>query len=50
MATDKALALLGDENAKEIVFKKTYKEKKKECEIKEAELRKDEREGGTGKG
>lgn len=39
MATDKALALFGDENAKEIVFKKPYKEQKKEFENKLAELR-----------
>lgn len=39
-ATDKALALFGDENAKEIVFKKPYEEQKKEFENKLAELRK----------
>lgn len=38
-ATDTALALFGDENAKEIVFKKPYKEQKKEFESKLAELR-----------
>ena len=39
LATDKALALFGDENAKEIVFKKPYKEQKKEFENKLKELR-----------
>jgi len=39
LATDKALALFGDENAKEIVFKKPYEEQKKDFEIKLAELR-----------
>lgn len=39
-ATDKALALFGDENAKEIVFKKPYEKQKKEFENKLAELRK----------
>ena len=39
-ATDEALALFGDENAKEIVFKKPYEEQKKEFENKLAELRK----------
>lgn len=38
-ATDKALALFGDENAKEIVFKKPYEEQKKEFEDKLVELR-----------
>ena len=38
-ATDTALALFGDENAKEIVFKKPYEEQKKEFESKLAELR-----------
>src|SRR3990167_1896371 len=38
-ATDKALALFGDENAKEIVFKKPYETQKKEFEDKLAELR-----------
>jgi type I restriction enzyme R subunit len=38
-ATDKALALFGDENAKEIVFKKPYEVQKKEFEDKLAELR-----------
>jgi type I restriction enzyme R subunit len=37
--TDKALALFGDENAKEIVFKKPYELQKKEFEVKLAELR-----------
>ncbi len=37
--TDKALALFGDENAKEIVFKKPYEEQKKEFETKLFELR-----------
>lgn len=39
LATDKALALFGDENAKEVVFKKPYEEQKKEFEKKLAELR-----------
>ncbi len=39
LATDKALALFGDENAKEIVFKKPYEEQKKDFENKLAELR-----------
>ena len=38
-ATDKALALYGDENAKEVVFKKPYEEQKKEFEEKLAQLR-----------
>ena len=38
-ATDKALALFGDENAKEVVFKKPYEEQKKEFDNKLAELR-----------
>ena len=38
-ATDEALALFGDENAKEVVFKKPYKEQKKEFESKLTELR-----------
>ncbi|MBA4318710.1 MAG: deoxyribonuclease HsdR, partial [Flavobacterium sp.] len=38
-ATDTALALFGDENAKEIVFKKPYEEQKKEFENKLAQLR-----------
>lgn len=38
-ATDTALALFGDENAKEIVFKKPYDEQKQEFEAKLAELR-----------
>ena len=38
-ATDKALALFGDENAKEIVFKKPYEEQKKEFEDKLIELK-----------
>lgn len=37
--TDEALALFGDENAKEIVFKKPYAEQKKEFEAKFVELR-----------
>jgi type I restriction enzyme R subunit len=37
--TDKALALFGDENAKEVVFKKPYEEQKKEFDAKLAELR-----------
>lgn len=39
LATDKALALFGDENAKEIVFKKPYEVQKKDFESKLAELR-----------
>ena len=39
LETDKALALFGDENAKEIVFKKPYEEQKKDFENKLAELR-----------
>lgn len=39
MATDKALALFGDENAREVVFKKPYEEQKKEFEAKLGELR-----------
>ncbi len=38
-ATDKALALYGDENAKEVVFKKPYEEQKKEFKQKLAMLR-----------
>lgn len=38
-ATDKALALFGDENAKEVVFKKPYEDQKKEFENKLKELR-----------
>ncbi|MGH7202938.1 MAG: type I restriction endonuclease subunit R, partial [Candidatus Levyibacteriota bacterium] len=38
-ATDKALALFGDENAKEVVFKKPYEEQKKDFENKLAQLR-----------
>lgn len=38
-ATDKALALFGDENAKEVVFKKPYEEQKKEFDKKLALLR-----------
>lgn len=38
-ATDKALALYGDENAKEVVFKKPYEEQKKEFEEKLGKLR-----------
>lgn len=38
-ATDKALALFGDENAKEIVFKKPYEVQKQEFETTLAELR-----------
>ncbi|MCX6808917.1 MAG: type I restriction endonuclease subunit R [Candidatus Berkelbacteria bacterium] len=38
-ATDTALALFGDENAKEIVFKKPYEEQKKEFEKKVIELK-----------
>ncbi|MBU2524667.1 type I restriction endonuclease subunit R [Patescibacteria group bacterium] len=40
LATDKALALYGDENAKEIVFKKPYENQKKEFEEKLSELKK----------
>lgn len=39
LATDKALALFGDENAKEIVFKKPYEEQKKDFQNKLAQLR-----------
>lgn len=39
LATDQALALFGDENAKEVVFKKPYEVQKKEFEEKLAELR-----------
>ncbi|MCX6720453.1 MAG: type I restriction endonuclease subunit R [Candidatus Staskawiczbacteria bacterium] len=38
-ATDKALALFGDENAKEVVFKKPYDVQKKEFEDKLQELK-----------
>lgn len=38
-ATDKALALFGDEGAKEVVFKKPYEEQKKEFNVKLTELR-----------
>lgn len=38
-ATDTALALFGDENAKEIVFKKPYEKQRKEFEDKLVELR-----------
>ena len=38
-ATDKALALYGDENAREVVFKKPYEEQKKEFEAKLETLR-----------
>lgn len=38
-ATDKALALFGDENAKEVVFKKPYEEQKKDFENKLKELK-----------
>jgi len=38
-ATDSALALFGDENAKEIVFKKPYEEQKNEFENKLQELK-----------
>ncbi len=38
-ATDKALALYGDENAKEIVFKKPYEDQKKDFEDKLTKLR-----------
>jgi len=37
--TDKALALFGDENAKEVVFKKPYEEQKKDFENKLKELK-----------
>lgn len=40
LATDKALALFGDENAKEVVFKKPYEEQKKQFKEKLVELRK----------
>lgn len=39
LATDKALALFGDENAKEVVFKKPYEEQKKDFENKLIQLR-----------
>lgn len=39
LATDQALALFGDENAKEVVFKKPYEVQKKEFEEKLAQLR-----------
>ena len=38
-ATDKALALFGDENAKEIVFKKPYEQQKQDFKDKLAQLR-----------
>jgi len=38
-ATDRALALFGDENAKEVVFKKPYEQQKKEFDQKLVELR-----------
>jgi type I restriction enzyme R subunit len=38
-ATDKSLALFGDENAKEVVFKKPYETQKREFESKLTELR-----------
>lgn len=38
-ATDKALALYGDENAKEVVFKRPYEEQKKEFEAKLQEIK-----------
>ncbi len=38
-ATDTALALFGDENAKEVVFKRPYEEQKKEFENKLRELK-----------
>lgn len=38
-ATDKALALFGDENAKEVVFKKPYELQKEEFDAKLGELR-----------
>lgn len=37
--TDKALALFGDENAKEVVFRKSYSEQKEDFVLKLAELR-----------
>lgn len=37
--TDKALALFGDENAKEVVFKKPYEQQKQEFEEKLSELK-----------
>ncbi len=40
LATDKALALFGDENAKEVVFKKPYEIQKKEFEQKLSEVKK----------
>lgn len=39
VATDKALALFGDENAKEVVFKKPYEVQKQEFEDKLVELK-----------
>lgn len=39
LATDKALALFGDENAKEIVFKKPYEQQRQDFENKLAQLR-----------
>lgn len=39
VATDKALALFGDENAKEIVFKKPFEDQKQEFENKLVELK-----------
>jgi len=39
VSTDKALALFGDENAREVVFKKPYEVEKKEFEAKLLELR-----------
>lgn len=39
VATDKSLALFGDENAREVVFKKPYEEQKKEFENKLIVLR-----------
>lgn len=39
LATDKALSLFGDENAKEVVFKKPFEEQKREFEKKLVELR-----------
>ncbi len=38
-ATDEALSLFGDENAKEVVFKKPYEDQKKEFEEKLVELK-----------
>lgn len=38
-ATDKALSLFGDENAKEVVFKRPYEEQKKDFEKKLLELK-----------